>query len=410
MMKRLYESLVREYLQYFPCVAILGARQCGKTTLLRVVCEGWEVFDLEQAADFDQIKRDPDFFLRNHPQAVAFDEAQLCPELFSALRVAIDQDRGQMGRFALTGSSSPALLTSISESLAGRIGIIELSPFQLAETRQNLEYSSFSQLLLNPQTSISILKSELKEQSNLQEIQTYWLKGGYPELWVKKGERFQKLWMNQYIQTYVMRDIARLFPRIDDHRFRLFIQTLASLSGKVINFSDVARALSVSAPTVRDYFHIAHNTFIWREIPAYEKNAVKRIIKHPKGYLRDSGLLCHLLHLFSQQDLQAHPQVGAIWEGVVIEEILRRLNSLGASFEYYYYRTSTGSEVDLVLEGEFGLIPIEIKMGQTVSRSSIQGLINFVADYNCRFGIVITNDIKIREIQDNILSIPFGFI
>ena len=132
----------------------------------------------------------------------------------------------------------------------------------------------------------------------------------------------------------------------------VFIQMLGNLSGNIINYSDVARVLGVSQPTVREYFHIAHGTFIWRHIPPYEKNAAKRIVKHPKGYLRDSGILHFLLHLDNFDALSAHPQMGHSWESMVIENLLQGLNARGAAYDCYYYRTGAGAEIDLILEGE----------------------------------------------------------
>jgi len=145
-MKRSYESLLKEYLSYFPCVALLGPRQCGKTTLLQTLGEDWQLFDLERSSDFQIVSRDPDLFFRLHPHRIGIDEAQLLPEVFSALRVAIDQQREQTGRFVITSSSSPNLLRAISESLAGRIGIIEMAPFSFAETNGHLD-SPFCTLL-----------------------------------------------------------------------------------------------------------------------------------------------------------------------------------------------------------------------------------------------------------------------
>jgi len=150
-------------------------------------------------------------------------------------------------------------------------------------------------------------------------------------------------------------------------------------------------------------------TFIWRNIPAYEKNAQKRLVKHPKGYLRDSGLLNHLLHLNTVNDILAHPSMGQSFEAMVIENIIRGLNVLGVDFDYYYYRTSTGSEVDLVLEGEFGLLPIEIKHAQNVKRRDLRGIQNFMSDYACDYGLVISNTERPLHINEKLINIPFSY-
>ena len=407
-MKRAYETLLKEYLQFFPCVAVIGPRQCGKTTLLECLPKKWKIFDLEKQSDFQVISEDIDLFLRLNPKNVAIDEAQMRPELFSALRVAIDRDRQTTGRYVITGSSSPKLIRSVSESLAGRIGIIEMAPFSFAEVSENLSPLFFRLLMErgSPQDFIE----QLKPYGKLKNIHSFWFKGGYPEPWIKKDEKFHATWMNQYISTYLYRDVARLFPGINETRFRMFVQLLAGISGNIINYSDMARSLGVSQPTVRDYFEIAHGTFLWRNIPAYTRNSMKRIVKHPKGYFRDSGLLHYILRIPDLDGLLIHPGMGRSWEGMVIEEIIRGLNGLGTGFDYYFYRTGAASEVDLVLEGDFGLIPIEIKHAQTVPLKQLRGLKDFILERNCQYGIVINNDEAPRLYNEKIIGIPFAYL
>jgi len=405
-MIRKYERLLKEYLSFFPCVALIGSRQCGKTTLLQTLPKDWKVFDLEKQSDFQSLSQDPDLFFRLNPEKIAIDEVQLRPELFPALRVAVDRDRQRTCRFIITGSSSPKLVRSISESLAGRIGIIEMAPFSFSEVRKELSPSFFQ--FLTDRVPVRDFISELKPLGSIRDVHEFWFRGGYPEPWLKKGKRFHSIWMNQYIGTYLYRDVAKLFPGINENRFRLFVQLLAGISGNVINYSDVARSLGVSQPTVRDYFEIADGTFLWRTIPAYTRNTLKRIVKHPKGYLRDSGLLHYLLRIPDVDLLTSHPVMGRSWEGLVIEEIIRNLNATGAGFDYYYYRTGGGAEVDLILEGEFGLIPIEIKYAQTVPSKQLRALKDFIKDQNCRFGLVINNDESPRLYDEQIAGIPLA--
>jgi predicted AAA+ superfamily ATPase len=159
---------------------------------------------------------------------------------------------------------------------------------------------------------------------------------------------------------------------------------------------------------VRDYFEIAHGTFLWRNVPAYTKNAIKRIVKHPKGYLRDSGLLHYLMRIPDMDSLLSHPGMGKSWEGMVVEEIIRGLNCLGSGFDYYYYRSGGGAEIDLLLEGDFGLIPFEIKYAQKVSSRQLRGLKDFIEERKCRLGVVINNDEYPRLYDEKIISIPFS--
>ncbi len=408
-MKRQYQKLLTERLADFPCVALLGVRQCGKTTLLETLGEEWQRFDLERGSDFDLISRDPDLFLRLQPEHIAIDEAQLLPALFPALRVAIDANRNKSGRFVITGSSSPELVTAISESLAGRVAIIEMAPFSFSET-QAYETSSFFAAFEKGFSNMASLIAQLKPRVTPAEVMTYWMRGGYPEPWLKNRSSFTKAWMDNYVQTYVNRDIARLFPGLNRERFRQFIQMLGGLSGTILNYSDIARTLAVSQPTVRDYLQIAHQSFIWRTLPAYAINPHKRLVKHPKGFLRDTGLLHHFLRIPDVKALLSHPSMGRSWEGMVIEEILRNLNRRGIVYEAYHYRTAAGGEVDLVLEGTFGLIPIEIKHTQTVRYQELQPLVHFIADHKCPFGLVINNDIRAQPYTETIYGIPFASI
>jgi len=406
MINRRCKALIEEYLGLFPCVAMIGPRQCGKTTLLQSVGEKWSYYDLEKRSDYNLFADDPDLFFRLNSEQIGIDEAQLLPEIFPALRVAIDADRKNVGRFLLTGSSSPELLKSISESLAGRIGIIEMSPLTMDELTKG--DSGFYGIFKEPDVFKTTVDS-LTERASLNDIHNYWFSGGYPEPVTKDDYRFSELWMDQYVQTYIERDIARLFPSLNRPRFHQFTEMLAGLSGSVINYSEVARALGVSQPTVRDYFTIAHGTFIWRHIYPYEKNVKKRIVKHPRGYFRDSGVLHHLLRIRDLRQLLSHPAMGFSWEGMVIEEILRGLHNRGIKHDCYYYRTVSGAEVDLIVEGRFGTVPFEIKHQQNTSRGKIRGIRDFVREHNLPFGVVVDNGESVRWLDESIVAIPFCY-
>lgn len=409
-MKRSYENLLLSYLDIFPCVALIGVRQCGKTTLLDVLPEGWKRFDLERRADLQLVVRDPDTFFRLNPRQVAIDEAQVLPDLFPALRVAIDEHREERGRFVITGSSSPAMLRSVSESLAGRIGVIEMGPFSWEEVTETVGRDSFLQRLQNRRSGPGELIEALTARGSLALAHEFWFRGGYPEPWINSDEAFRLHWMEQYVQSYLFRDVKRLFPGLDELRFRRFLELLGGLSGRVLNFAEVARALEVSQPTARDYFEIAHGTFIWRMIPPYTRDALKRVVKHPRGYLRDSGLLHSLLRIPDRDALLSHPQMGPSWEGMVMEEVIRQLNALGIGHQYAYYRTGGGAEVDLVLEGKFGRMAVEIKHTSTVGGRDLRSLRDFVVAHKARLGVVINNDVAPRIYDDRIVGLPFSFL
>jgi uncharacterized protein len=405
-LKRNISDYLSDLLKQFPCVAILGARQVGKTTLAKSTVPDWLYMDLERASDSDRLTHDIEFFFKQHPSHVIFDEAQLYPTLFNTLRGVIDQDRQQKGRFILTGSSSPELLNNISETLAGRIAIVELGTLKMNERYQK-PLSDFYRIFEKP-----LSKNHCAEisppQLNYQEIQNHWLSGGYPEP-CQENSQYQQEWFVDYQTTYVNRDIAKLFPRLDRLTYRRFIGMLGKLSSHIINKSELARSLNISQPSVTDYLDIAEGTFLWRKLNSYEHNPNKSIVKMPRGHIRDSGLLHQLLLLNSLEQLQQDPIAGFSFEGFVIEEILKGLQDARCrNVDYYYYRTRSGAEIDLILEGPFGVLPIEIKYGIRVARQQLKGLSQFIAEQKLPLGLLINQAEKVEWLTENILQVPAG--
>ncbi len=302
--RNLYES-IRYMLSHFPCVAIIGARQVGKSTLMRQLLPHASFFDLERESDFARIHRDTEFFLRDNPTPLCIDEAQLCPQLFEAMRVKIDENRKQPGQYLLSGSSSPELLNNISESLAGRVAIVELGTFTIAESALQSVPSFYSHLQSGDFTGIDKLQNHITKDQLYEAL----LYGGYPEPFLKRSEKqFYDLWMENYFRTYIDRDIRRLFPQLNMDAYKRFIRMLAFASGDLINISNFAMSLDVSQPTAKSYFDIAEGTFLWRRIPSFQDNQMKSLIKMPKGHLRDTGLIHYLLNINNIEQLKSHPQ------------------------------------------------------------------------------------------------------
>ncbi len=395
-------------LDWFPAVVILGARQVGKTTLAKALGKDWTYLDLEQPADLDRLSYDPSFFFSEHSDSIILDEAQEYPKIFKIIRGEIDSDRSRNGRFIITGSSSPALINEVSETLAGRVAIVELGTLKCNEVH-GLPLSPFFSLFeskLNKKLPIEGTPLLSREQ-----IQRHWFYGGYPEPSLNHDVQRYAVWMNNYRATYINRDIAKLFPKLNRQSYRRFLTMLCKLSGTIINKSQVGRAVEASESTIRDYLEIADGTYVWRIVSSFEASVAKSITKMPKGYIRDSGLLHYLSGIHDIESLKSNPVVGASFEGFVCEELIKGLEATHVeNWSLYYFRTRGGAEVDLVLEGPFGVLPIEIKYGSSVKRSSLKSLIAFVKDNKLPMGMLINQGDRVEWITPEIVQVPVGWL
>ncbi|MEA3545272.1 MAG: AAA family ATPase [Thermodesulfobacteriota bacterium] len=412
MLNRNIEEKIRRGLKYFPVVILTGARQSGKTTLAKTICPEWSYFDLENGTDFDRMTSDFDFFFKQHPESVIIDEAQSAPQLFQELRGIVDASREKKGRFVLTGSSSPELLHNISESLAGRVSIVEVGTLKMNE-RYQLPLSSVYTILNESSAHTHLDKfGKMRPQLNTEQVLSHFLKGGYPEPVVEASEEFFSEWMVNYQQTYIERDIRRLFPRLNTQNFRRFIRMLSEMSGTIVNRSEVGRSLNISESAVRDYLDIAQGTFVWRTLPSLERTVSKSVVKMSRGYFRDSGLLHHLLNVREIEQIYTRPATGSAFEGFIIEEIILGLRAVEtAPWDFAFYRTRGGAEVDLILTSPTGIrIPIEIKFGVSVRRAQLKSLTEFIEREQCPYGIVVNNGDRVQLLADNIVQIPAGLL
>ncbi len=403
--KREIIDSIHYLLANFPVVAVLGARQVGKSTLIQQVLPQADFFDLEKESDFRRISDDAALLLQEVSQPTIFDEAQLSPNLFKALRVFVDENRSVNGQFLLSGSSSPHLLKYISETLAGRVAIVELEGLSWAEI-----INSKSNDVVHALSDESKLKKLIAKVTK-KELLKLCLHGSYPEPVLRdfnknEDKKLFRLWMENYTKTYVERDIRALFPQLNLDAYKRFIQMLAFSSGEMINASTFARSLDVSQPTIKKYLEIVEGTFLWRKIPPYLSNVKKRIVKMPKGHLRDSGLINYFLRITDENDLKSHPQFGRIWESFISEQLIKHFNNKVERVKLYYYRTHNQAEIDLILETDEGIIPIEIKSGSVTRKKQIITLETFVKEHQCKFGIVINNGDEIYKLSENVYQLP----
>jgi len=409
--KRILEEKINRLLEMFPVVALVGSRQCGKSTLVKQLRPDWKYYDLESPDDYQLISNDPVAFFALNTHDVIIDEAQQYPELFRVLRGVIDTDRSKKGRFILTGSSSPDIVKGTTESLAGRIATVEMWPFKQCEYYENGLPILYELLTANNEkpNDFPLLRSPL----SLDQAMHVWFKGGFPEPLIESESNpdFHLQWMGNYIMNYVSRDIRMLFPRLQMHSFRRFLTLLAQFSGHQLNMSDMARALEVSVPTIKDYLDIIHQTFLWRNLEPYTKNPLKKVQKAKKGFFRDQGLLHYFLKINDLDSLLIHPVAGFSFESFVIEEIVRGLQAtMATQLEFNYYRTIDKSEVDFVIDGSFGVIPIEIKLSSSVPRNGLRSLKNFLADTKAKYALLINRGKRVELLAENIVQIPVNYI
>jgi len=322
----------------------------------------------------------------------------------------IDSDRQNKGRFLLTGSSSPQIIKGIIESLAGRIATVELSPFKVGEYHATPP-SNLYKIITQTPLDIKNLNT-LQPIVSLEKSMSCWYLGGFPEPLIgQQLNGYHKQWMENYISNYFNRDIITLFPRLNIHKFRRFLTLLAQYSGHQLNMSNMARSLEVSVSSIKDYLDIIHQTFIWRNLDSFDKNSLKKVQKAKKGFFRDQGLLHYYLKINSLDDLLLHPVAEFSFESFVIEEIIRGLQStMATQLEFNYYRTIDKSEIDLIIQGDFGTIPIEIKLNSSIKKIALRSLSNFLNDLNLPLGIVINRSKKIEQLTDKIFQIPVNYL
>ena len=375
MIKRLLEVKLARSLEEFPVTGIVGPRQVGKTTLVRQGQSGADVvyLDLERNSDLNKLQ-DPELFLTQvADKTVVLDEVQHLPELFPLLRSLVDDDR-RPGRFVILGSASPALLRQSSESLAGRINYLEMFPLNLPEVGGRLTW------------------------------QQLWLHGGFPEPTLSGKPAFVQSWHRNFIQSYVQRDLPMYGLPADPKVTRQLLQMIASANGGLLNYSTFAKSLELSVPTIKTYLGFLNNAFLTTLIAPWHTNIKKRLVKSPKLYIRDSGMLHYLLGVSDLENLLGNVRVGNSWEGFVINQVASVLES---DDELYHYRTQDGAEIDLLVRrNDRWLLAAEIKL--TNSPSLTKGTHQAMQDLGLKHLYVVTPDADTYPVAENIMVTSLG--
>jgi predicted AAA+ superfamily ATPase len=368
MINRKITKDVQAYLKHFPSILITGARQVGKSTL--AITLGIEHYvTLDDIATYQSAKSDPKGFILSLQKPVVIDEIQRVPELFVAIKEQIDLDRTP-GRFVLTGSSNLKGFRNLSDSLAGRIGIIDLYAFSLAET-----YNTSGNFI-----DQAFSEQPFKASGVSVSLDKHVIDGGFPEVQTIEHPKTRMLWFTSYIRTYIERDLHDVANiRNLDNFMRLYLM-LALRSGNLLNKSALGRDSDLDVKTLENYLGILGNTYQINLLKPYFSNAMKRLVKMPKLYMLDSGVLCHLLKITTPEALYASRDKGAIYETFVMSELIKANTSADQPVEMSFYRTSDGKEIDFILDNGNQLVTVEIKASQSVSSSDFKHIKSFISE------------------------------
>lgn len=359
MIERLITSDIVKLARSFPVVCIIGPRQSGKTTLVKSLNDRLRkkslYLDLELNSDMIKLS-DPELFLKgNQDDCIIIDEVQRMPGLFPLIRALVDQNR-KAGRFMLLGSADPKLIQFTSESLAGRIAYKELSPFNLLEVKDKLKYKQ------------------------------HWMRGGFPLSTLAKNNNLSIEWLDNFISTYLEKDLAMLGLSVSPVLMRKFWTMIANSQGSILNMSNYSKSLGISVPSISRYLDFLEGAFIIHRLYPYSSNIKKRLVKQPKVYIRDSGILHRLLEIKSFSSLEGNVIIGNSWEGYVIEQIKQ---TAGNDLQLYFYRTHDGTETDLVLT-RAGKPVCSIEIKYTSSPSLTKGNTIAINDLKTKNNFVLT--------------------
>jgi len=394
---------VRQALGFFPIVAVVGARQVGKSTLVQHEFPERKYFSL----DFPEIRAifedDPYGFLISQKGPLTLDEVQKVPRVFEILKVLADKER-QPGQFLITGSANFLLLQKVSETLAGRIGIFELSGFALCEAESYppppfLKDCLSSQEPPPPQESPS--KPPLYELI---------MRGSFPPA-VLAPQEFRRTWFQNYIATYLERDLRDLSQVASLGDFRRLMGLVALRTAQILNISELARDAGLAPSTTRNYFQLLEISYLVRRLRPYFSHLGKRLTKSPKIHFRDTGL-AFVLSGINPQELRTHPYYDALVETFLTEEIIKLVSFFEPEAQFYYFRTHAGAEVDLVIEAHGRLLPIEIKNSAEISKRKIRGLTEFLKMFpeKAPWGLVVYQGQEFLKISPRIFLVPWTHI
>lgn len=406
---RLLGAKLRRLVERFPVVIVTGARQVGKSTLLAHELPEWRAIVFDPALDVAGAREDPDLFLDNHPAPLVLDEIQFAPELVAAIKRRVDLAR-KPGQYVLTGSQQWAVLRSASESLAGRALFLDLEGFCLSEVAESVtEDHWLARYLAQPEAFVASAPARLSLRRTLYE--QLW-RGCLPEVDVLESS-----WVGEfhraYLRTYIERDARLLSDVADWQQFGRFVRLAAALTAQEVNYSQFGREVGVTPQTSQRWLAMLRATFQWLELPAYHGSTIKRISGKSKGYFADPGLACALHSISTAEALSGHPLAGALFETLIVGEIRKLVASLPTPPSLYHWRTHAGAEVDLLLERDGRLFPIEVKLTTKPTRGDARGIAALRETYpalQIAPGLVICPVDQMRRLNEIDVAMPWDLV
>lgn len=406
--QRHIQAKLEQLVNYFKVVLVVGARQVGKSTLLKTLYPQLQHLTFDPIQDLYGARQDPDLFLNNFPRPIILDEMQYIPNLLPAIKRKVDESDAK-SQYLLTGSQNISILKTIAESLAGRVGILHLggfTPFELADTPQNNWLIPYLQ---SPETFLK--SAPLIQTLDLSStLYTLLWRGSYPGLLDIPNE-FVASYYSSYIQTYVERDV-RLLENIQDlSQFDRFLGISAALTAQEINYSHLGREIALMPATANRWMDLLVHTYLWAETAPFSGNLIKRVSKKSKGYFTDTGLICYLQRISTPDSLARHPLLGSLFESFCVNFIQNICDSLSMSPKFYHWRTAGGAEVDLILELDGRLYPIEIKCKSNLTAYDARGIRAFFDAYpalNIAPGIILYTGDRCYALSDKIFALPWN--